>query len=240
MEFNIYCDESCHMEHDDSNVMALGAVWLPKDSVAKVNQEIREIKRKYGVSPYAEIKWTKVSPSKLDMFIELVDYFFSNDDLHFRALIIPDKSILDHERYNQTHSIWYDKMYCDMLKKIFVAEHQYYVYPDIKDTHSYHRAKELRDYLSRKAHDPNKESILRVQPINSREVQIMQIVDVFTGAAVYANRDFDKGHICSRAKLYVVKTIEELSRESLRSTTKYRNQKFNILVWDPSRKGGIQ
>ncbi len=27
--FNIYCDESCHLEHDREKVMVLGAVWCP-------------------------------------------------------------------------------------------------------------------------------------------------------------------------------------------------------------------
>ena len=25
--YNVYCDESCHLEHDDINDMAIGAVW---------------------------------------------------------------------------------------------------------------------------------------------------------------------------------------------------------------------
>jgi hypothetical protein len=30
-EYNLYCDETCHLEHDDSNSMALGAVIVPKE-----------------------------------------------------------------------------------------------------------------------------------------------------------------------------------------------------------------
>ena len=30
-EYNLYCDESCHLEHDDSDVMVLGALIIPKD-----------------------------------------------------------------------------------------------------------------------------------------------------------------------------------------------------------------
>ena len=29
--YNIYCDESCHLEHDHLGVMALGAVWCPAE-----------------------------------------------------------------------------------------------------------------------------------------------------------------------------------------------------------------
>ena len=32
MEYNIYCDESCHLEHDGIKPMAIGAVWCPKEA----------------------------------------------------------------------------------------------------------------------------------------------------------------------------------------------------------------
>jgi len=28
--FNVYCDESCHLENDKQKVMVLGAVWSPR------------------------------------------------------------------------------------------------------------------------------------------------------------------------------------------------------------------
>ena len=28
MLYNVYCDETCHLEHDNSNVMVLGAVCV--------------------------------------------------------------------------------------------------------------------------------------------------------------------------------------------------------------------
>jgi hypothetical protein len=39
--FNIYCDESCHLENDHQKVMVLGAVWCPFDKT-------RETGRYYG------------------------------------------------------------------------------------------------------------------------------------------------------------------------------------------------
>jgi len=27
--FNVYCDESCHLENDHQTAMVLGAVWCP-------------------------------------------------------------------------------------------------------------------------------------------------------------------------------------------------------------------
>lgn len=29
--FNVYCDESCHLDHDHQKAMVPGAVWCPLD-----------------------------------------------------------------------------------------------------------------------------------------------------------------------------------------------------------------
>ena len=93
-EYNIYCDESCHLENDHQKVMVLGASWCPANKVREISRRIREIKHEYGFNPNFEIKWTKVSPSKEDFYQDIIDYFFDDDDLHFRALIVPDKSVI--------------------------------------------------------------------------------------------------------------------------------------------------
>ena len=46
MLYNIYCDETCHLEHDSSNVMVLGAVWCSQSKLKEINERIRQIKRR--------------------------------------------------------------------------------------------------------------------------------------------------------------------------------------------------
>lgn len=62
--YNVYCDESCHLEHDGINDMVIGAVWCDQKSVWKTNRDIRNIKAKYKIPAKAELKWTKVGPIK--------------------------------------------------------------------------------------------------------------------------------------------------------------------------------
>ena len=105
--FNVYCDESCHLENDGQKAMVLGAVWCPLDKTREIAVRLREIKQKHGLPPQFEVKWTKVSPAKVDLYLDLVDYFFDDDDLHFRALIVPDKSLLRHDAFlGQDHDTW--------------------------------------------------------------------------------------------------------------------------------------
>ena len=42
-EFNIYCDESCHLEQDHINIMGLGAIWCRKDDLYQINMDIKNI-----------------------------------------------------------------------------------------------------------------------------------------------------------------------------------------------------
>ena len=88
-EYNIYCDESCHLEHDRQPIMVIGAIWCPKDATRQISAEIREITIRHQTE--GELKWTRVSHSREDYFLELVDYFFRTPALNFRCLLVDDK-----------------------------------------------------------------------------------------------------------------------------------------------------
>lgn len=234
MEFNVYCDESCHLEYDKQPVMALGAVWCLKDSVPRISDGIRELKAKHGISRGLEAKWTKVSPAKLEFYLDLISYFFANDSLNARVLVVPDKSILDHDSYNQDHNTWYYKMYYDMLKGLFFdRESRYNIYVDAKDTQGGNRIRTLHEILCRSEYDFDHRVIKKIQEIRSHEVEIMQIVDLLVGAFVYANRPIELQQ--SAAKRSVVEMIESLSRRSLSRSTSRNERKLNVLVWKPGK-----
>ena len=56
---SIYCDESCHLEHDHQKVMLLGCVWLPFEKIQLAVSELRQLREAHRMD--GEIKWTKVS-----------------------------------------------------------------------------------------------------------------------------------------------------------------------------------
>lgn len=37
MLYSVYCDESCHLEHDGINVMTLSAISCPQEKVKQIN-----------------------------------------------------------------------------------------------------------------------------------------------------------------------------------------------------------
>lgn len=232
-EYNLYCDETCHLEHDDSNCMALGAVIVPKKKRIEVCTRIKEIKAKHKVHATNEVKWTKARWKMLPLYIDLVDYFFDDDDLSFRALLVPDKRLLDHERRNQTHNDWYYKMYFDMLKAVFVPTNTYNVFIDIKDTHSDFRVHKLQEVCANNIYDFDHKIIQLVQPIRSDEVQIMQLTDILIGAVCRSQRRLPEVHR-NQAKEEIVHRVRQRSGYQLDRSTLLRERKFNYFVWRAS------
>jgi hypothetical protein len=230
--YNIYCDESCHLENDKQKVMVLGALWLPVSKAHEVISRIREIKKRHGLAADFEIKWTKISPSKSQFYLDLIDYFFDDDHLRFRAVVIPDKSILDHEARNQTHDDWYYKMYFTLLSALIESENCFRIYLDIKDSRSASKITRLHDVLRNAKYDFQRSIITRVQTVRSHEVAPLQLADLLIGAVSYANR-LQSGN---RGKLEVVERIKERSRRSLVLTTLLRETKVNILIWEPRER----
>ncbi len=240
--FNIYCDESCHLVNDRSQVMVLGCVWCPRDRVAEFSKRLREIKAQHGLASPAdyhagrqpfELKWQKVSPSKLAYYRQAVDYFFDDDDLHFRGVIIPDKGALRHEEFRQDHDTWYYKMCFTLLEPIIDPRHHYHIYLDIKDTRSEEKRRKLEQVLRNSRHDYQGRIIKRVQQIRSHESELLQIADLLIGAVGYHNR----GLHTSAAKRTLVEHIQQRSRKSLDTTTWLRESKLNLLRWVPRERG---
>lgn len=232
--FNVYCDESCHLEHDHQPAMVLGAVWCPLDKTRAISVRLREKKIQYHFQPDFEVKWTKVSPARKDFYTDFLDYFFDDDDLHFRALIVPEKVRLQHERFGQSHDTWYYKMYFEMLKVILSPEMKYRIYLDIKDTRGAKKVSKLHDVLCNNMYDFSREIIERVQLVRSHEVEILQLADLLIGTVSYVNR----GGTENTAKVALVDRMKERSSYSLTRTTLLRETKVNLFRWSPAEAQG--
>lgn len=228
--FNIYCDESCHLENDGQKVMVLGAVWCPTDQARSIARQIKALKAKHKMGTYRETKWTKVSPAKIDYYMELLEYFFGEDDLRFRALIVPDKSKLRHDVFNHDHDTWYYKMYFEMLKVLLTPQDRYRIYLDIKDTRSGNKVDKLHQVLCNNSYDYQRQIIERVQNIRSHESEQLQLADLLMGCVLLANRGGQK----SEAKNALVEKMRQQSGYCLTKTTLIRERKVNLLRWQAS------
>ncbi len=225
--FNIYCDESCHLEHDGEKAMVLGGVWCPADKKDEIFRRLREIKEEHGLNKHFEIKWNKVSKGKLEFYMDVINYFFDNSDLHFRVLVVPNKSELKHEEFGHSHDTFYYKMYFNLLKTLFEPDCEYNIYIDIKDTRGQKKVDKLHEVLCNNHYDFNRELIKKVQQVRSEEVELVALADLLIGAMSYLHR----GKTTSEAKLKLIERIKERSKYNLMASTLYRENKFNIFVW---------
>ena len=223
MEYNVYCDESCHLEFDKSPVMVLGGIWYEADRTKEITKNINDIKKKYSISKFRELKWTKLSPALYSCYEELINYFFTDDDLHFRVLVVDNKDKYDSEK-TQSFDEWYYKMYFQMLRGLIDPRERYNIYVDIKDTRSRNRIKKLHDVLCNSIYDFDHEKIQKIQAIRSENIAVMQILDILIGAVSY----FCRGLASSESKNRMVELIKDRSGYTLLRTTFNREQKFNI------------
>ncbi|MDH7462183.1 DUF3800 domain-containing protein [Chitinophagaceae bacterium 26-R-25] len=239
---NIYCDESCHLENDGESIMSIGAVYCPASKKSEVFERLQEFKYRHKLIPkhkknekenrtYYELKWNKVSKSKIDYYKDVINYFFDNDDLHFRVLVVSDKMKIEYEKFNHTHDTFYYKMYFGMLKAILNPEFSHHIYIDIKDTRSREKVHKLEQVLRNDKYDYAKEIIKKVQQVRSHEVEMIQLADVLVGAIGYVNR----GKSDSMAKKELIDLIRHRSKYSLTKSTLLREEKFNIFIWQPQK-----
>ena len=233
--FNIYCDESCHLENDRQKAMVLGAVWCPLEKTREIAVRLREIKKKHNMSEAFEVKWTKVSPAKKELYLDFIDYFFDDDDLHFRALIIPDKTKLRHDAFaEQDHDTWYYKMYFDMLKVILRPDAQYRIYLDIKDTRGSEKIKKLHNVLCNNIYDFSRQVIERLQLVHSHEIEQLQLADLMIGAIGYLNRGLQG----NAGKEAIIQRMQKRSKYTLAKTTLLKEEKLNIFCWQATEVQG--
>lgn len=212
--FNIYCDESCHIEHDHKPYMFLGSISVAYNQIKLHTEKIKEIKEKHHF--YGEIKWTNVSKSKFHFYMELVDYFFATD-LKFRTVGV-DKSKINNEAFRCSYDDFYYKMYYYLLNHNLNSLYNYNVYLDIKDTLSAYKVNKLKDILNTKF------GVFRnVQNIRSHESLLMQLTDFMMGAISYQHNNEAKEN---QAKAHIIKKIQHHAGDNLMRTN--YSEKLNL------------
>jgi hypothetical protein len=227
---NIYCDESCHLERDGESVMLLGAISCPDDAVKQAHREILDIMRKHRAA--WELKWVKVNRPRIAFYKELVDYFFDNPKLKFRAWVVENKAALNHEYFNQgSHDSFYYKMYFYMLKPLLQRPNRYHIYLDKKDTRSATKVKELGEVLKSANLDWSGLLVSRLQTVESHDVPLLQLADLLIGALAYRHRPLVMK--VGGAKHEVMQHVAKRYGRDLVGNTPPWETKFNFYTFTP-------
>lgn len=228
-----FVDESNHLENDNSPVMTLGYISLNERNWEEYKGIINEIKSKHHL--YSEIKWTKVSMSKIDAYKELIDFFFESD-MTFRCVLIKYKENLDHDQFNSgSHDNYYYKMVYYLLYNDYIdsSELEYKVYLDYKDTRGREKLRKMKEVFDNKFHQAS--PFIHFQHIRSDESVFIQLADLFIGAVAYRSKGLDQVKGSSEAKKSLIQYLEDRSGYRLNEGTVPWEEKFNIFDHQPKK-----
>lgn len=231
-KYNLYCDESCHLQYDSSEVMCIGGIVVPENRIIEYKNFIKAIKRENGI--LQEIKWNTISATHIEMYRKLISFFFSSE-MAFRCILIKNKSNISAHTMNREE---YNSFYFSIIDKLirFSVQHNggdnndFRVYLDLKDTHGTKKLQAVNHALSQELSRGN--IVSHLQNIRSHESVFIQLADILIGAITYRARDLNG----SSAKSNVVQFIEELSGYELNEGTEPGDLKFSIYDFQPKKR----
>lgn len=225
---NIFCDESrqdllasSESITDTNRFSCIGGIMVPALSRERIKGDIEKIQKKYNT--YGELKWGTVSSSRIDFYLELIDYFFCENEISFRTVVI-DSSKINNEVYNDSdQELGYYKFYYQLLYHWIDPQDAYRIYTDQKTNGDRMRLKVLRNILNNSY--PYSSPVESIQSINSKEAVILQLENVLMGAVGYKYNFGRSGK--SKAKRLVVNRIEQHLHREICPTIK-SEAKFNV------------
>jgi len=213
--FNLYCDETRHLENDGKSHMLLGYISVPYHQLILYKEQIEDIKRRHHF--YAEIKWSKVSKSQVEFYNDLIDFFFGSD-IQFRAVVIP-KDRIRPDDFGQSYDDFYYRMYYQLIYHKLDMSSSYNIYLDIKDGLSRRKVRLLKEILQ-----ANNPGIRTVQNIRSHESPFLQLADFLIGAIGYLHNDEMK----VVAKQHLIERIKRQAEHPLNCSTTKNAEKLNL------------
>jgi hypothetical protein len=221
MNFEIYCDESgleALTRKDAHPYSAIGGIWMPATYRSKFKEVIADIKKNHNV--YGEIKWQKVSPAFIELYSDIIRYFFATNELRFRVIIV-ESNIVDHVRFNDMDSeLGFYKFYYQLLHHWILDFNKYDIFLDHKLNRDKGRLSTLKEVLDASNLTSD---IEQVQALPSNESVGIQIADILTGLTAAKFND----NLQSSAKKQLIRLVEENIGHPVRPTSKVV-EKFNV------------
>lgn len=221
MKYEIYCDESCWealYDKDSHQYAVIGGVWIPAEKRQDVKARIADLKRKYGL--FGEMKWNRICPGSVEMYKELIKYFFDDEQIRFRAICIKASEV-NHERFNAGNGeLGFYKFYFQLIHHWMVMGNSYQVFVDYKTNGYQHRVKELGSILN----NASTAVLTQIQALPSEESVLIQLADVLTGAVASSFNNQGKK---SAAKQCIRELIEKRLGHGIKGTS-LGETKFNV------------
>ena len=184
---DVYVDETSQTKHE---YLVLGGIIIHKPCILRFDELISNARS--PELPFGEMKWEKVSRSKLAAYKRVVDVFFDGDrncqPLEFHSLVVHMPKLKDRV-YNQgSREIGFNKEVYQLCMKFgrMYPQRLFHIYPDQRDTKN--STEELRSILNfgmRKKGDGRDWPFRRLHFQDSKRVYALQLVDILIGGLAY-------------------------------------------------------
>jgi len=231
----VFVDESSQSGHQ---FMVLGALVVPGRSLPDCEAAIGEVLERHRM--FGEVKWTKVSRSKLTVYRELAACHFRLAEglgVEFHSLVL-DCYKFDHGTYNRGDpELGFNKFMHRLLDvrvgRRFGTFERIVVHMDSRNSNRH--PSELQRFLNmaaaRRYADPGISPFARVAHRDSKGSRLIQLCDLLTGAVGWHKNDHDALTGASPAKTALANEIaERIGRARLGADTP-RGQ-YALSVWN--------
>ncbi len=237
-EIWVYLDETHHLPNNESP-MVLGAIWGTPEDLRTFSRKIKVLRAKHDIPTNRELKWTKVSPAKLQYYLDINKTFLTDNKINYRAVIV-DKSLINNVAFHQTDDDFYYKIQYLVIRNI--AERHianFRLFFDYKDTQSSYRCKRTVSFLKAALSSSDDKRFINdtydAQPIRSHEAIPLQVVDFLNGLIAFANVKNTSLRKTSKSKRRIVDDFKKTSGLNISVNTPYAMDKVNLLFWRPKQ-----
>ncbi len=229
----VYIDESS----TQLRYLVLGAIVILATNTKQFSEDLWNARR--PELPMGEMKWTKVSRTKMDAYTRFLDVFFSTQRaiIDFHAIVV-DTSRQRHEFYNQgSREIGFNKeVYQLAMKCGRLYQTLFHIYPDYRVTKQ--RPEDLRFMLNKgiaKRGDSRDWPYRRVQFRDSKKTLLLQLSDLLAGALAYELNGHRSEFTASPAKSALSDHI--LKRAAIRDVFRDTAIRGKFTVWHRQLRG---
>lgn len=222
MKLDVYCDESCSevlFDRTAHRYFALGSLWMAEEFREQFKDDIKKIKSDHNYE--LEIKWNKVSPKFFDFYKALLQYFFNNENLRFRVLIVESEKIDLVKFHKGDAELSFYKFYYQLLHHWILDFNEYSIFLDYKTNKEKSRLHILREVLT----SASLSSVIsNVQSIHSKESLGIQLADFLLGIV---SSKFNQTAKKEGSKDKLINLTENILGKNISPTIK-NESKFNI------------
>ena len=232
----IYVDESRITK--GCRFQLFGSLWVPRDYQDSFREAFWNLWDEQFPSRRSELKWTKVSRSKLDTYKKFVDLFAKSPKVSFRCVIL-DTHAIDYQTYHEgDEELGFYKFIYFFLSRNIEKD---YEYGDIRDPYQavldrrrkedeaeVGRLTDLKSVLNNRLRTScayiEQPVVRNVEADDSKKAPEIQMADLLMGAVGYSWEGFDT----SPHKVELRQYMESTFGHQLDQRTPFLSEKINI------------